>query len=75
MGLLAGGGRFPLAFAAAARQQGYEVYCMAILGMASEELEQVCTSIRFAPLARIGRAIRFFKRRDVDTNGVIPIPS
>jgi DUF1009 family protein len=66
VGLLAGWGRFPMLFAEAARRQGYAVYGMGILGMASPDLPELCHQYRAAPLARLGRAIRFFKRHRVD---------
>lgn len=65
IGLLAGWGRFPVVFAEAARAQGYAVQCVGIEGMVSEELIDICDSFTFTQLARIGKAIRFFKRRDV----------
>jgi DUF1009 family protein len=65
VGLIAGGGRFPVAFAAAARELGFRVYGMGVLGMASHELADVCQLYRVAPLARVGRAIRYFQRHRV----------
>jgi DUF1009 family protein len=66
VGLLAGWGRFPVLFAEAARRQGYAVYGMGILGMAPADLPELCHRYRAAPLARLGRAIRYFKRHRVD---------
>lgn len=66
IGLLAGWGRFPVLFAEAARRQGFAVYGMGILGMASPDLPDLCHRYRSAPLARLGRAIRYFKRHCVD---------
>ncbi|MBX3439852.1 MAG: UDP-2,3-diacylglucosamine diphosphatase LpxI, partial [Planctomycetaceae bacterium] len=66
IGLLAGAGRFPIVFAEKARIQGYSVQCMGILGLASEELGELCDDFRTAPLARVGRAIRYFRRQGVD---------
>lgn len=66
VGLLAGAGRFPLAFAEAARRQGHHVYGIGIMGMAPPELAELCHSYSESPLARIGRAIRLFKRARVD---------
>lgn len=66
IGLLAGWGRFPVLFAEAARRQGYDVYAMGILGLASPELPEVCHHYRAAPLARLGRAIRYFNRHRVN---------
>ncbi|MBX3441475.1 MAG: UDP-2,3-diacylglucosamine diphosphatase LpxI [Planctomyces sp.] len=65
IGLLAGWGRFPIHFAAAAQKQGYSVQCLGVAGMASEELADICDRYETVPLARIGRAIRYFKRRRV----------
>lgn len=66
VGLLAGGGRFPIVFAEAARRQGLSVHCMGIAGVVDDALEAVCDGFRAAPLGRMGRAVRFFKRRGID---------
>lgn len=66
LGLLAGSGRFPVIFARAAQQLGYSVYCVGVFGMAPAELGDVCDSFVTAPLGRLGRAIRLFKRARVD---------
>ncbi len=66
IGLLAGSGRFPIAVAQAARSQGYLVYCLGVLGMASEELETMCDGFDMVPLGKVGRAIRLFKRENID---------
>ncbi|MEZ6123199.1 MAG: UDP-2,3-diacylglucosamine diphosphatase LpxI [Planctomycetaceae bacterium] len=65
LGLLAGGGRFPIEFAEAARAAGHSVYALGVAGMASEQLGDVCDDFRFYPLARIGKAIRLFKKAGV----------
>jgi DUF1009 family protein len=39
---------------------------MGILGLASPELAESCQTFRWSALARLGRAIRFFKRHRVD---------
>lgn len=65
VGLLAGAGRFPILFAQEAQRQGLKVCCVGVLGMASEELADVCYQYHTTPLARIGRAIRLFKRAHV----------
>lgn len=62
LGLLAGAGEFPIRFAKAARRAGHYVYCLGVAGMASEQLAEVCDDFRFAPLARIGKAIRLFRK-------------
>ncbi len=65
LGLLAGGGEFPIRFANAARHAGHYVYGLGVAGMASEELHDACDEFRFAPLARFGKAIRLFKKAQV----------
>ena len=65
IGLLAGWGRFPIVFAEQARQQGYSVYCNAIAGMADDEMGQYCDKVQYTPLARLGAAIRFFRKHGV----------
>ncbi len=66
VGLLAGAGRFPILFARAASRQGYQVHGMGVMGMASEDLAECCGQYQPVPLARIGQAIRWFKRHGVD---------
>ena len=65
VGLLAGGGRFPIVFAQAARAQGLQVYGLGVQGMASPELKDLCTRFETAPLARLGYAIRKFKSANI----------
>ena len=65
LGLLAGAGEFPIRFARAARNAGHYVYALGIGGMASEDLAQECDEFRFAPLARLGKAIRLFRKANV----------
>ncbi len=65
IGLLAGWGRFPIVFAEQARRQGFSVYCSAVAGMADDEMPKYCHKVQFTPLARLGSAIRFFKRNGV----------
>ncbi|MFO0917995.1 MAG: UDP-2,3-diacylglucosamine diphosphatase LpxI [Planctomycetaceae bacterium] len=65
VGLLAGAGRFPLIFAEEARRQGLKVCCVGVLGMAPPELADICHTYHTTPVARLGRAIRLFKRDHV----------
>lgn len=67
LGLLAGSGRFPIAFARAARSAGHSVYCVGVLGMASDQLASECDDFVLSPLARVGRAIRLFKKAGITT--------
>ncbi|MEQ9406796.1 MAG: UDP-2,3-diacylglucosamine diphosphatase LpxI [Fuerstiella sp.] len=65
LGLLAGGGRFPVQFVQAAQKAGHSVFGLGVLGMATEELADVCDDFRFLPLARLGKAIRLFRKANV----------
>jgi UDP-2,3-diacylglucosamine hydrolase len=66
IGLLAGAGRFPVAFAQAARNQGISVFGVGVLGMASDELHGLCDYFTTTSLGRFGRAIRLFKRARIE---------
>ena len=65
IGLLAGSGEFPLMFAKAARRQGMRVHAVGVQGMVSDSLASLCDGFDYTPLARLGRAIRCFKRAGV----------
>jgi DUF1009 family protein len=65
VGLLAGSGRFPILFAAAAREQGYKVACVGIRYEAPDELRGLCDSFEVVSISRLGGMIRSFKRRGV----------
>jgi DUF1009 family protein len=65
LGLLAGSGRFPIAFAKAARRQGQRIFCIGVEGMASEELREHCDEFTTSGLAKLGRGIKLFRRAGV----------
>ncbi len=62
VGLLAGSGRFPIAFALKARSLGIPVACVGIRYEASTELISIADSFHWAGIARMGRMIRCFRR-------------
>lgn len=66
LGLLAGAGEYPIRFASSARAAGHWVFGLGVNGMASETLAHACDEFRFASLARVGKAIRLFKRAGVE---------
>lgn len=66
IGLLSGKGQFPIEFARAATSEGHDVFCVGVEGLAPEELGDICADFSRAPLAKIGRAIRYFRRNKVD---------
>jgi len=65
IGLIAGWGRYPLLVAQALQRQGYQVYCLGVIGEADPALAEVCHELKWSGPARFGRAIRYFKRRGV----------
>jgi DUF1009 family protein len=65
VGLLAGWGRFPIAFAQKARAIGLPVVCVALRGEASPELAGLVDHFHWCSPARMGRMIRLFKRAGV----------
>lgn len=67
IGLLAGWGRFPIAFAEKARSLGLPVVCVGIRGEASPELIPLATRFYWTQPLRIGRMIRSFRREGVES--------
>lgn len=65
IGLLAGWGRYPLVIAESLRRQGCETYCLGLVGHADPALAEQCREFRWIGLAKLGQAIRYFKRRQV----------
>lgn len=65
IGLLAGWGRYPVVIAEALQGQGYEVFCLGVKGHADPRLAAVCHDFDWVGLAKIGRAIRYFRRHGV----------
>jgi DUF1009 family protein len=65
VGLLAGGGRFPIAFAHKARALGLPVVCVGISTEADPELATLVQHFYWAGPGRLGRMIRLFKRSRV----------
>lgn len=65
IGLIAGGGQFPLLFAKAARAHGWEVYAAAFVNEAADELAGLVDGIEWLHLGQLRRLIKFFKRHDV----------
>ena len=66
IGLLAGGGRFPVLFAEAARRHGLSVACVGIRGEVPEDdLRPLCAALVTLPISRPTRIIGAFKRLGV----------
>src|SRR6516225_10132128 len=62
IGLLAGGGRFPIVFAQKARGMGLPVVAVGIRGAAPPELAAEVHRFHWSAVAQLGRIIRLFKR-------------
>ncbi len=65
VGLLAGGGRFPMVFAEKARSLGIPVVCVGVRHEADPELAGLVRSFYWTGLMRLGRMIHCFKREGV----------
>lgn len=65
IGIIAGGGQFPLLFVRAAKAQGRDVIVVGHLGETWPELEQEADSFQWVKLGQLGKVIKFFKRHAV----------
>ncbi len=65
IGLIAGGGQFPVIFSDKARLSGFEVFAAAYLKEADPDLENHVDVIEWMHVGQVNKLIRFFK-----TNGV-----
>src|SRR5258708_24851690 len=65
IGLLAGGGRFPIVFAEKARSMGLPVVAVGIREAAPRELAGLVHRFHWSGPAQLGRMIRLFKRAGV----------
>ena len=65
IGIIAGGGQFPLLFAKAAQNQGLEVYAAAHKGETDEALTGHVELLQWVKLGQLGKIIDFFKQEGV----------
>lgn len=65
VGLIAGGGQMPIAFAREAKRRGLKVAAVAHLGNATSELEKEVDKISWIKVGQLGEIIKFFKENDV----------
>ena len=65
IGIIAGGGQFPLLFAKAARKQGLNVYAAAHQGETDEALAGYVNRIQWVKLGQLGKIINFFNQEGV----------
>ena len=65
IGLIAGSGQFPLLFARAAREKGWQIYAAAYREEADPELGQHAETMEWFYVGQINRLIKFFRQHDV----------
>lgn len=65
IGLIAGGGQFPLLFAEAARSRGRKVVAVGHLSDSLPELEQAVDTLCWIKLGQLGKIISFFRKQGV----------
>jgi DUF1009 family protein len=65
IGLIAGGGQFPLLFAAAAKQRGRKVVAVCHQNETAAELAECVDAACWVKLGQLGKIIKFFHGRDV----------
>ena len=65
IGLIAGNGTFPVAFARAAKEKGMQVIAVAHEGETLPELSQWVDAIYWIKVGQLGKLISIFKEQDV----------
>jgi DUF1009 family protein len=65
IGLVAGWGRYPIVVAQALQQQGHDVFCLGVKDHAADQLRTICHCYQPIGLARMGAALRFFRRHGI----------
>ena len=66
IGIIAGGGQFPLLFARAVHKQGMQVFAAAHQGETDESLADLADELQWIRLGQLGKIIDFFKRNKVE---------
>ncbi len=69
LGLVAGGGQFPLLVAEGARKQGYAVAAVAFYKETSQEINSAADTVTWLKLGQLGKLIRFLQ--DQNTSAVV----
>lgn len=65
LGLIAGGGQFPILFARRAAEKGYRVYAVAYLNEADPQLEEHVQGLMWLHLGQVSKLVKFFKAHGV----------
>lgn len=67
LGLIAAWGEYPAIIARSMREQGHEVHCLAVRRHAEESLRDSVDHFQWIGAAKLGQAIRYFKRNNIQT--------
>lgn len=65
IGMIAGWGQYPRVVVEALKKQHYEVHCLAVKDHCDPALAELCDDVQWIGLAKLGRAIRYFRSHDV----------
>lgn len=65
IGLIAGSGQFPMIFSKAAKAKGFDVYAVAYVNEADQNLEHHVEAIEWIHLGQLKRLLNFFKKNGV----------
>ena len=65
IGIIAGGGQFPILFGQAAKKQGCRVLVAAHRGESSPEIEAIADGLCWVKLGQLGKIIKFFRQEGV----------
>lgn len=66
IGLIAGGGQFPIIFSKAAKSKGFVIYAVAHNSETDPGLKEHVDAIEWIHLGQIKRIIKFFKKNDIN---------
>ena len=66
VGLLAGAGRLPVEFAAAARHIGIDVFAVALIDSVDKDLEGTVKGFAKINVARLNEIVLFFKEHNIN---------
>ncbi len=65
IGLIAGGGQFPIIFSKAAKSKGFPVYAIAFINEADPDLANHVDRIKWIHLGQFKKLIKFFKKNQI----------
>ncbi len=67
VGIVSGGGQFPILCARAATKRGYRVLAVCHKGETSRQLEEFCDKVKWIHIGQLGKLISFFKKNRVSS--------